>query len=149
VFPGNFLGLFRGIRFMLTCEFCKRPQIIIMTATKHLCQRSSYSFTIVLMLLSSLSFVASTQSPFIPFVYATTSEEDDDEQQEEGEEQDQQAEDLPETQVPSSSPQQTVQQQQQHQPLEDFILSGKVNTVLPIGNNTWIADGDWGLENGC
>jgi hypothetical protein len=40
--------------------------------------------------------------------------------------------------------------QQQQSPLEDFILSGKINSLLPTGNNTWIADGNWNLvaENG-
>jgi len=45
-----------------------------------------------------------------------------------------------------------IQQQQQPQrpPIGDFILSGKINSLLPTENNTWISDGNWNLvaENG-
>jgi len=47
-----------------------------------------------------------------------------------------------------STPQQDGQQQEP--PLENFIISGKIVSLLPIENNTWIADGDWRMvaENG-
>jgi len=47
-----------------------------------------------------------------------------------------------------STPQQDGQQQEP--PLENFIISGKIASLLPIENNTWIADGDWRMvaENG-
>jgi hypothetical protein len=34
--------------------------------------------------------------------------------------------------------------------LENFILDGKIVSLLPTGNNTWIADGNWKMvaENG-
>ena len=59
-----------------------QAEVIMKKATKYLCQRSSYSLIIALMLLSSLSFVASLQAPIITLAYAT-SDKDDDEQQEE------------------------------------------------------------------
>jgi hypothetical protein len=47
----------------------------------------------------------------------------------------------PQQPSPSTTTQQNGQQQQT--PLENFIISGKIVSLLPIQNNTWIADGDW------
>lgn len=102
-------------------------------------------------------------------VFATTSsddeEEDSEEEQEtEGEDQQQpeessdaptpQSQQQPLTQqsLPQSQPQtaQPSMGQQQQPPLEDFILGGKIVSLLPVGADTWIADGNWNLvaENG-
>jgi hypothetical protein len=50
----------------------------------------------------------------------------------------------PQQPSPSTTTQQNGQQQEQT-PLENFIISGKIVSLLPIQNNTWIADGDWRL----
>jgi hypothetical protein len=110
----------------------------------------------VFMPSSELAMIQSTS------VFATTSDEEEEseaEQETEGEDQ-QQPEELsdgpppePQQQPLTQSQQQTTQPsigQQQQPPLEDFILGGKIVSLLPIGADTWIADGNWNLvaENG-
>jgi hypothetical protein len=54
------------------------------------------------------------------------------------------------TQQQQPSPFTPQQDGQQQPPLQNFIVSGKIVSLLPIENNTWIADGDWRMaaENG-
>ena len=112
----------------------------------------------VILTSSDLTSIQSTS------VYATTSsddeEEDGEEEQEtEGEDQ-QQPEESSDAPPPQSqqqpAPQQPLTQsqphpanhpltQQHHAPLEDFILGGKIVSLLPVGADTWIADGNWNL----
>jgi hypothetical protein len=67
--------------------------------------------------------------------------------------QQQQSQQQPQQQLQQPSPstaQQQDGQQQQQPPLENFIINGKIISLLPVENNTWIADGDWRMaaENG-
>ena len=112
----------------------------------------------VILTSSDLTTIQST------YVYATTSsddEEEDGEQEQETEEDQQQPEESSDAPTPQSqqqpAPQQPLTQpaqppigQQQQAPLEDFILGGKIVSLLPVGADTWIADGNWNLvaENG-
>ena len=68
-------------------------------------------------------------------------------QQQQQSQQPQQQQQQPQTQP---LPEQPLGAQQQQPPLENFIISGKIVSLLPIENNTWIADGDWKMvgENG-
>ena len=78
------------------------------------------------------------------FVHATTEDEEDENGQQD-EEENQQSE----TETGSVQPQQQPPQQQQPQqqpPIQNFIISGKINSVLPTGNNTWLADGNWNMN---
>jgi hypothetical protein len=112
--------------------------------------------TLSVILLFNLSVAIPSMIISSYYVFATTDSDDEgDEQQEE--EEDQQPQEPSEAQPQQPLPQQPQQPQQplsgaqqQQSPLEDFILSGKINSLLPTGNNTWIADGNWNLvaENG-
>jgi hypothetical protein len=118
----------------------------------------SICFKVVLCatILSSLSVVlALPQTGTIytpsPGVYATTEEDNDADQQDEEDqqqEQDDSASTPAQPQVQGQSQPQTEPQTQGQQPqaqLEDFIVAGKINSLLPVGNNTWISDGSWNM----
>jgi hypothetical protein len=70
-------------------------------------------------------------------VFATSDNDEDDEQQQEEEQQEELGD--------SSGAQPQPQPQPAQAQLEDFIVGGKINSVLPVGNNTWISDGNWNI----
>lgn len=111
----------------------------------------------VLLILNLSATIPASESTITPsaLVFATTNSEEDGEAQEE--EQDQQPPEEPSGAQPL--PQQQPQTQplpeqplagQQQPPSEGFILGGKINSLLPVGNDTWIADGNWNMiaDNG-
>jgi hypothetical protein len=133
-------------------------------------------FTLSVLILFNLSVAIPSMIINSYYVFATTDSDDEDDEQQEEEENQQPQEPLeaqpqqPQQPQPQLQPQpdqpSAIQQQQQplpqqpqqplagaqpqQSPLEDFILSGKINSLLPTGNNTWIAEGNWNLvaENG-
>lgn len=79
-------------------------------------------------------------------IFATSDNDEGDEQQEEEQQEEEQQEELGDSSdsQPQPQPQPQAQQPSQTQ-LEDFIIGGKINSVLPAGNNTWISDGNWNM----
>jgi hypothetical protein len=118
-----------------------------------------YSFILSILLFLNLSVAIPAPDLTItpsPLLFATTDSEEEGEEQEEEEQEaaDQQqppeeslgAQPLPQ-QVPQTQPlpEQLLGAQQQQPPLESFILGGRINSLLPVGNDTWIAEGNWNM----
>lgn len=100
-----------------------------------------YCARIILSILLFNLAVAASYQITNNFVYATTEDEEDENGQDE--ENGQLSE---QTSGTESIQSQTQQSQTQQAAIRDFIISGKINSVLPIGNDTWLADGNWNMN---